>query len=243
MSLTKKTILITGTTRGIGLAFAEHYVKAGWNVIGTVRVDSNTEKLKSLDLFKIVIMDTRDEKSIMEAAHQLEGQTIDVVINNAGINLPCVLDTGTKDVLMRQFEVNAVGPFLVTRALLPNLQLAVKFRGFAFVVQISSYVGTIGSLTKKTATSLEGSLYGYGTSKAALNMITRSLAFDLQSRNIVVVSVHPGYVDTDMTQGDATLKPEESVAAMADLIGKLNPKSTGKFFNLYKKIPATTLPW
>ncbi|ETN21675.1 hypothetical protein PPTG_01804 [Phytophthora nicotianae INRA-310] len=179
----------------------------------------------------------------MEAAHQLEGQTIDVVINNAGINLPCVLDTGTKDVLMRQFEVNAVGPFLVTRALLPNLQLAVKFRGFAFVVQISSYVGSIGSLTKKTATSLEGSLYGYGTSKAALNMITRSLAFDLQSRNIVVVSVHPGYVDTDMTQGDATLKPEESVAAMADLIGKLNPKSTGKFFNLYKKIPATTLPW
>ncbi|KAG6945654.1 hypothetical protein JG688_00016456 [Phytophthora aleatoria] len=86
-------------------------------------------------------------------------------------------------------------------------------------------------------------LYGYGSSKAALNMITRALAVELSSNNIVVVSVHPGYVDTDMTQGKATLKPADSVAAMASFVSKLSPESTGKFFNLDPQIPAAELPW
>ncbi|KAF1773720.1 Short-chain dehydrogenase/reductase, conserved site [Phytophthora cactorum] len=116
-------------------------------------------------------MDTSDEATILEVARQLEGQPIDLIINNAGINLPGSLETGTKEVLMRLFEVNAVGPFLVARTLLPNLQLAANTRGFAFVVScLPSWVD---------------SLYGYGTSKAALNMITRSLAFDLQPKDIV----------------------------------------------------------
>ncbi|KAG3212740.1 hypothetical protein PC129_g16304 [Phytophthora cactorum] len=143
---------------------------------------------------------------------------------------------------MNQFEVNAVGPFLVTRALLPNLQLAAKANGGASVVQLSSLLGSIGSYTNDTVDSFKraGFGYGYSSSKAALNMITRSLAFDLRSSGIVVGSVHPGYVDTDLTQGKATLKPTDSVAAMTDLIAKLNPESTGKFF---KPDPVTELPW
>ncbi|KAG3122814.1 hypothetical protein PI124_g24674 [Phytophthora idaei] len=74
-------------------------------------------------------------------------------------------------------------------------------------------------------------------------MITRSLAFDLRSSGIVVVSVHPGYVDTDLTQGKATVKSTDSVAAMTGLIAKLNPESTGKFFNLDPQIPVAELPW
>ncbi|KAF1787888.1 NAD(P)-binding domain [Phytophthora cactorum] len=201
MASTKKTVLIIGSTRGIGLAFVEHYTKAGWNVIGTARANSNTEK------------------------------PIDLLINNAGIGIPCELETGTKDALMNQFEVNAVGPFLVTRALLPNLQLAAKANRGASVVQLSSLLGSIGSYTNDTVDSFKraGFGYGYSSSKAALNMITRSLAFDLRSSGIVVVSVHPGYVDTDLTQGKATLKPTT-----------LNPESTGKFF---KPDPVTELPW
>ncbi|KAG2789386.1 hypothetical protein PC129_g24256 [Phytophthora cactorum] len=193
MASTKKTVLIIGSTRGIGLAFVEHYTKAGWNVIGTARANSNTEKLKALGPFKVVAMDTSDEASILKAARQLDGQPIDLLINNAGIGIPCELETGTKDALMSQFEA-----------------------GFG---------------------------YGYSSSKAALNMITRSLAFDLRSSGIVVVSVHPGYVDTDLTQGKATVKPTDSVAAMTGLIAKLNPESTGKFFNLDPQIPVAELPW
>uniref|UniRef100_H3H2D1 Short chain dehydrogenase n=1 Tax=Phytophthora ramorum TaxID=164328 RepID=H3H2D1_PHYRM len=243
MTSTKKTVLITGSTRGIGLAFAEHYIKAGWDVIGTARANSSTEKLAALSPFKIVTMDTSDEASIVEAAHQLEGVAIDLLINNAGIGLPSELASGTKNSLMRQFEVNAVGPFLVSRTLLPNLELAAKTRGNASIVQVSSFMGSIGSCTKDTAAFFKQAGYGYTSSKAALNMITRLLAVELRESNIVAVSLHPGYVDTDLTEGKATLKPSDSVAAMTDLITKLTPESTGKFFNLDPQIPVSELPW
>ncbi|KAE8882859.1 hypothetical protein PF005_g13254 [Phytophthora fragariae] len=220
MASTKKTVLITGSTRGIGLAFVEHYVKAGWNVIATARANSNREKLTALSPFKIVIVDTADEPSIVEAARQLEGES-----------------------LMRQFEVNAAGPFLVTRTLLPNLQLAAKVHGVAIVVQLSSLLGSISNCTPETAALYKDAIYGYGSSKAALNMITRSLAVELRDSNIAVVSLHPGYVDTDMTQGKATLKPSDSVAAMTSLIAQLTLDSTSKFFNLDSQIPVSELPW
>ncbi|KAE9015614.1 hypothetical protein PR003_g14478 [Phytophthora rubi] len=243
MASTKKTVLITGSTRGIGLAFVEHYVKAGWNVIATARANSNREKLTALSPFKIVIVDTADEPSIVEAARQLEGVGIDLLINNAGIGLPGGLASSTKESLMRQFEVNAAGPFLVTRTLLPNLQLAAKVHGVAIVVQLSSLLGSISNCTPETAALYKDAIYGYGSSKAALNMITRSLAVELRDSNIAVVSLHPGYVDTDMTQGKATLKPSDSVAAMTSLIAQLTLDSTSKFFNLDSQIPVSELPW
>ncbi|ETI30496.1 hypothetical protein F443_22381, partial [Phytophthora nicotianae P1569] len=79
---------------------------------------------------------------------------------------------------------------------------------------VSSYLGSIGSYTTKPTGFFKQAGYCYSSSKATLNMITRSLAFDLQASGIVIVSVHPGYVDTDMTQGKATLKPEHSVMAI-----------------------------
>ncbi|KAG7383640.1 hypothetical protein PHYBOEH_009846 [Phytophthora boehmeriae] len=245
MTDTKKTVLITGATRGLGLAFATHYSKAGWSVIGTARANSNTDQLAALSPFKIVAMDTGDEASVIEAAQQLDGVAIDLLINNAGIAEGGGFESSTKESMMRQFEVNAIGPFLVTRALLPNLQLAAKTHGSASVVQLSSIVGSIASNTKD-AEAYFGVVYGYSTSKAALNMITRSLAVKLRSSDIVVVSLHPGYVATDMSKGSplkATLQPSDSVAAMTERIAKLSLEDTGKFFNLDERIPGTELPW
>ncbi|ETM01323.1 hypothetical protein L917_02073 [Phytophthora nicotianae] len=158
---TNKTVLITGSTRGINLAFAKHYAKAGWNVIGTARANSNTEKLNALSPFKIVVIDTSDETSILEAARQLEGQPIDLITNNASIGIPSELETGTKDTLMKRFEVNTAGPFLVTRALLPNLQLAAKTNGGASVVQFSSYLRSIASYTTEATGFFKQAGYGY----------------------------------------------------------------------------------
>ncbi|ETP42595.1 hypothetical protein F442_10507 [Phytophthora nicotianae P10297] len=149
-------------------------------------------QLKSLAPFKIVVIDTSDRTSILEATRQLEGQAIDMLINNAGIDIPSNLETRTKDVLINQFEVNAAGLSVVTRPLLPNLQLSSKTNGGASAVQLSSNLGT-------------------------LIMVTRSLAFDLQPSGIVIVLVHPGYMDTDVTQGKTTLKPEDSVMVMASI--------------------------
>ncbi|ETP52669.1 hypothetical protein F442_02355 [Phytophthora nicotianae P10297] len=130
---------------------------------------------------------------------------------------------------MTQFEMNAAGPFLVTRALRTNPQLAAKTNGGASVVQLSPYLGSIGCYTTETTGFLKQAGYSYSS-------------FNVPS-GIVVVSVHPGYEDTDMTQGKAILKPEDSVAAMASLIGKLNHESTGKFFNLDLQILLAELPW
>ncbi|KAL7678805.1 putative short-chain dehydrogenase/reductase SDR, NAD(P)-binding domain superfamily [Plasmopara halstedii] len=243
MASGKKTVLISGSTRGIGLTFVEHYVKAGWNVIGTARASSNTDKLKALGPYKIVTMDTADEASILEAARQLEGQPIDLLINNAGICGFGTLKTTTKELMMSQFEVNAVGSFLVTRALLPNLELAAKANGSASVVQLSSFLGSIGGYTDATQGFYNTVAYGYSPSKSALNMVTRSLSMDLKSSNIVVVAVHPGLVDTDMTGGMATLKPSDSVAAMTKFIAELKAESSGKFFDLDPSSPVSEIPW
>ncbi|KAG2531009.1 hypothetical protein JM18_001914 [Phytophthora kernoviae] len=238
----KKTVLITGSTRGIGLAFAAYYVKAGWNVIGTARSNSNTDQLKALSPFKIITLDASDEASVLEAARQLEGVPIDLLINNAGIGFYTTFATATKDSLMSPFEVNVVGPFLITRALLPSLQLAVKANGAAFVLQVSSIVASISSNTDEYAHYFRGN-YGYTASKAALNMVTRSLAMDLREHNVAVMAIHPGYVTTDLTMGQGDLKPADAVTTMADIIAKLSLKDTGKFFNADSTINASELPW
>ncbi|KAJ8542509.1 hypothetical protein ON010_g12304 [Phytophthora cinnamomi] len=129
MAFTKKTVLVTGSTHGIGLALATLYTKAGWNVIGTARAASNTDKLSALSPMKIVMLDTSDEDSVKEAALQLNNIPIDLLINNAG--------TG----------------WLTD---IPNLQLAMKLNGVASVVQLSSLLGSVNSNTDDNAMYFRG---------------------------------------------------------------------------------------
>ncbi|ETI34220.1 hypothetical protein L914_18429 [Phytophthora nicotianae] len=237
---TKKTVLITGSTRGIGLALATHYTKAGWNIIGTARSNSYTDKLAALSPFKIVTIDTADEASVAEAARELDGIAIDLLINNAGTGWLTEIVEPTKDMFVKVFEVNVVGPFLVTRALQPNLQLAAKNHGAASVVQISSLLGSINSNTDGVFASTFKGQYSYSTSKAALNMMTRSLA---RESNIAVVALHPGYVDTELTGNLGALKPADVAASIANVVGNLSIKDTGKFLNADPTYPDSELPW
>eukprot|EP00644_Phytophthora_capsici_P001811 jgi/Phyca11/108187/e_gw1.14.699.1 len=236
-----KTVLITGSTRGIGFALAEYYVKAGWKVIGTARASSNTEKLAALSPFKIVTMDTGDEATVLEAARQLEGIPIDLLINNAGMGIYTTFETASKDAIMKTLEVNAIGPFLVTRALVENLKLAAKVEQPAVVVQISTSLGSITYNNDDYAQLVRGQ-YPYTTSKAALNMITRSLAMDLRENNIAVVSMNPGYVATDMTNHQGPIKADDAAAAMNNIVSKLSLDDSGKFFNADPAL-SLELPW
>ncbi|KAG6576166.1 uncharacterized protein IUM83_18064 [Phytophthora cinnamomi] len=242
MSATKKTVLITGSTRSIGLALAQHYTKQGWNVIGTTRANSNTDELMALPPFKTVQLDASDEASVLEVARQLEGVPIDLLINNAGICIADDMESATKDAFMRQFEVNAVGPFLVTRALLPNLQLAAKSHGSATVAQVSSLLGSLTSNTSELE-QFYSHTYAYSPSKAALNMVTRSLSVGLRDSNIIFVTLNPGYVDTDMNDHQGYLKPSESAESMANIVANLSMKDTGKFYNADKQIGDFEIPW
>ncbi|KUF78173.1 C-factor [Phytophthora nicotianae] len=151
---------------------------------------------------------TSDRTSILEATRQLEGQAIDMLINNAGIGIPSNFETRTKDVLINQFEVNAAGlsvvtPFIENQRRRLRCAALVKPRKYWQLHNCDHGLLQAGRL--------------HLCVKAALIMVTRSLAFDLQPSGIVIVLVHPGYMDTDVTQGKTTLKPEDSVMVMASI--------------------------
>lgn len=179
-------------------------------------------------------LDTADEDSIANAAQELEGEAIDLLINNAGIYVRADLASTTKDDLLKQFEVNTVGPFLVTRAFLPHLKAAVAANGSVKVAQISS---SLGSITLNTS-ALKG-YYGYRASKAALNMVSKSLAVDLKSDSIAVFVMHPGYVATDINGHQGTISTETSVIGLVAVIEKLTIEDTGKFYSH----DGESLPW
>uniref|UniRef100_K3W9D9 Uncharacterized protein n=2 Tax=Globisporangium ultimum (strain ATCC 200006 / CBS 805.95 / DAOM BR144) TaxID=431595 RepID=K3W9D9_GLOUD len=236
-----KTVLITGSSRGIGLKLVEEYVKLGWNVIAAARNPAKADQLAALSPYKIVQLDSGDEASVLRVAKELEGEAIDLLINNAGINVSGDLASTTKADLLKQFEINAVGPFVVTRAFIPHLKAAVAKHGSANVAQISSYVGSI--------TLNVGTAYGYRTSKTALNMINSCLAFDLKNDNIGSFVLHPGYVATDMSRGgvdlvmgDVVLKAistDTSVRDLISVIGNFTIADSGKFYNH----TGEQLPW
>jgi NAD(P)-dependent dehydrogenase (short-subunit alcohol dehydrogenase family) len=178
-----------------------------------------------------VQLEADNEGSIARAAEALQGEPIDLLINNAGVLEDGSLTTTTKESLMKQFEVNAVGPFLVTRALLPNLKLASKNNGSAMVAHVSSYMGSIAKN--------EGGYYGYRASKTALNIINSSLAIDLKEEGIAAILLHPGYVVTDLTGGLGDVHTDESVAGMTAALDKATLADTGKFFHFQGQ----EIPW
>ncbi|TMW59002.1 hypothetical protein Poli38472_007147 [Pythium oligandrum] len=226
-SIWKKTVLITGSSRGIGLALAAHYTAAGWGVIGAVQNPAEADKLRSLHPAKIVQLDTSDDDSIRRAAKTLDDQAIDLVINNAGIAMFDDINTVTSESMIRQFTVNAVGPFLVSRAFTPHLKAAVAKQGEAKLVHITS---SLGSITRHNGTG--AACPGYRTSKAALNMIHMDLTHALKTENITCAAICPGNVATDLNNYTGSLTPTESVAAVVKVIDRLKFEDTGKLKSL-----------
>ncbi|KAG6622992.1 Short chain dehydrogenase [Phytophthora cinnamomi] len=219
-----KTVLITGSNRGIGLAFTRHYVANGWKVIAAARDVEGATDLKELAVAKIVPLDISDEASIAKAAETLKGEPIDLLINNAGMGGGGGIPDVTKAEMMKLFEVNAVGPFLMTRALLPNLKLAVAKNGSATVGQVTSRMGSI-------ADNGSGGRYSYRASKSALNMLNKSLSVDLKDDKIIALALHPGYVVTRMTGHTGEVTTEESVAGLTKIIADAKPEDSGKYFH------------
>ncbi|TMW67504.1 hypothetical protein Poli38472_011124 [Pythium oligandrum] len=238
MTRTNSTVLITGSSRGLGFAFAEWYQQNGWNVIATARSVAKADKLIGLNPYRILEVDTADEASIRKAAKDLEGEDIDLLINNAGICLREDFYTTTRETLLEQFTVNTVGPFLVAQAFIPHVKAAATSKGSAKIVHVSS---GLGSITHGPAYA-NGGLTGYCVSKAGLNMVHASLATTIKGENINVasLSIHPGYVSTDMNgEAPGTITPTESVTAMVSVITNATLEDNGKFFSY----DGTVIPW
>lgn len=224
----QRTVLITGANRGLGYEFARQYAADGWKVIGTARETAEADELAALDV-QVVELDVASEASVERLAKVLDGQPIDLLINNAGI-FPRVntLAEADFDDVARTYAVNTIGPMRVTRALLPNLR-----RGEGkTIVSITSGLGSI-------ANNDGGRYYGYRESKAALNMFTRTLSAELADEGFTCVVLSPGWVRTDMGGPNATLSPEESIRGMRAVIAKLTRSDTGTYWNYNGE----HLPW
>lgn len=230
---TKRTVLITGANRGIGLEFSRQYHAAGWSVIATARDPAATKELIALgEGVRIEKLDVTIPESVSALAKSLDKLSIDLLINNAGVGVG--LDGGPRlpDLKMDEFDkvmrTNAFGPVRVTQALLPSLRAGTG----KMIVGISSGLGSIAGNT-------QGGFYGYRESKAALQMFMRSIAAELKSEGFICIAIIPGWVKTEMGGPDAQLTPEESVKGMRKVLNGLQPKDTGKFWSY----DGTTLPW
>ncbi|DBA76074.1 TPA: hypothetical protein ACH3X1_009819 [Trebouxia sp. C0004] len=241
--------VITGANRGIGLEQVRQFIeKTKVHVVCTVRKSSKTDHLRSFarqghsKQFSVVEMDTSDEASIQAAAEQVSKghpQGIDMLLNNAGTqeSVTRAIETSGKD-YAAVLSANVLGPFLVTKHFLP-LFMKKKTR---VIVNSSSICGSISATVKGGIggeNPLASVLLPYNTSKAALNMQTAVLANDLKEDGFTVVSLHPGWVRTDMGNaaqefGGKNAPPLDvltSVAGQQRVIMGLSQKQNGMFLN------------
>ncbi len=215
---TAGTVLVTGASRGLGHALASLYAQAGWRVMACIREMPPEPKASMLPYF----LDVGDAASIEALGKTLEGEAIDIVINNAAIRGDTGgLDSLAGDDFLEVMRINALAPLLIARALRPNL-LAGRRR---LVVNIGSRAG---SLAEGTVDDDDGD-YAYRCSKAALNMATVKLAQDFQRDGIAVISLHPGWVRTDMGGPDAVVDIAQSAQGLKALIDTTTMAVTGSF--------------
>lgn len=217
------TVLVTGANRGIGLEFCKQLKAQGHDVIAACR--KSNDELDALGV-RVESLDVTSDEQIAALAQRLEGTTLDMVINNAGILLRETLEELNFNQILRQFEVNSLGPLRVTA-------------GLRHLMKQGSKVGIITSRMGSIADNTSGSRYGYRMSKAAVNMAGVSLAHDLKDAGIAVALLHPGFVRTDMTGNNGLIDADESVSGLLARMNELTLETTGTFWHTNGEV----LPW
>jgi NAD(P)-dependent dehydrogenase (short-subunit alcohol dehydrogenase family) len=219
-----ESVLITGSSGGIGSALAEEFARAGWKVFATARNIKHPE-LSELDRkwenLSILALDVSRESTIVDTAQRLANEPLDVLINNAA-TFPGEgqepFETIDPEWFNQAFDTNVVGVARVTKALLPHLRKS----GHARIANISSGAGSISEKE-------DFDYYPYSVSKAALNMLTRALAAEFRKEEIVVTAISPGWVKTQMGGPNAPLTPRESAESLFKTITGLSMEQSGKF--------------
>ncbi len=225
------TVFITGSNRNIGLEFVKQFSENNWNVIATAR---NPEEAKELQIIateqdNVVIeqLDVTDHEQIESLAEKYKDQPIDILLSNAALT-PRYKSAFKKikgvdfDIARSSFEINVLGPLKLIQSFMPNVE---KSQGKK-IIALSSKVGSFGERPKIPF------MYSYSISKAALNSLLHTLSFESKRKNIVVVAISPGMVNT--TPGmklPGAIEVEESVTKMMQVIDDLTMADNGHFIN------------
>ena len=223
-NLIMATFLVTGANRGIGLEYCRQLKARDEDVVAVCRQGS--DELASLGVRVEAGLELSDSQAINDLVKRLDGLPLDVVILNAGIQQSMGLMELNPMGIRHQFEVNALAPLLLARALVDQMPHGAK------LVLMSSRMGSIDDNTS-------GGDYGYRMSKVALNMAGKSLTIDLEPRGIAVAMLHPGLVRTRMNQFLSGISPEQAVKGLLSRIDGMTMSNSGSFWHSNGEL----LPW
>lgn len=244
-----RKVLITGANKGIGFETAKQLLSKGFYLyIGSRDLKKGVEAVKKLQAdgfpnVEVVQLDVTDENSVKTAREEIGKKTevLDILINNAGINggSPYTALEASSDQYLTTFNTNVFGVARVTRAFIDILQKSPEPR----IVNVSTSVGSLSLQSNPNWPAYDYAKYAvYGASKAALNMYTVHLAYELRDTDFKVNAVCPGYTSTDFTfhnGGEVALAGNRIVKYA--LIGPEGP--TGKFFSEETNPETGEIPW
>ena len=219
------TVLVTGANRGIGLEYCRQLKSRGDQVVAVCR--EATPELEALGVRIEDGIELTEEAAIADLVARLDGLALDAVILNAGVLQSMGLEDLDPEGIRRQFEVNALAPLLLARALVRQMPRGSK------LALMTSRMGSIDD-------NSSGGSYGYRMSKVALNIAGKSLAIDLAPRGIAVAILHPGLVRTRMIKFNPSgIEPEPAVQGLLARIDALTLETSGGFWHSNGE----RLPW
>ena len=225
-------VLITGANRGLGLEFTQQYAADGWNVIACCRHPQSALDLQALAAthsnVKIYTLDVTDFAQIDALAMQLKDESIGVLINNAGVYPTSSFGDTNYDDWAAAFKVNSMAPLKMAEAFVQHITRS----HFKKIATLSSKMGSLDDNTS-------GESYSYRSSKTAVNMVMKSLSIDLKPYGISVVTLHPGWVQTDMGGSNALINAQTSVSGLRKVIENLSLTTTGQFI----AYDGNAIPW
>ena len=215
-------VLITGANRGIGLEFVKQYAADDWRVLACCRNPQNATELQAIasanPQVRLKTLDVADFNQTDALALALKGEEIDVLINNAGVYPQSTFGDTNYEEWATGFKVNSMAPLKMAEAFVQHLT---KSR----LKKIATLTSKMGSIDDNTS----GRSYCYRSSKTAVNMVMKSLSIDLKPYGISVVTLHPGWVQTDMGGSNALINAHTSVTGLRKVIDQLNLNNTGQF--------------
>lgn len=214
------TVLITGANRGLGLEFARQYAAAGSTVLAACRKPHEASQLSGISGIELCALDVASAASVGELASSLRDRPIDILINNAGLLIEGQIGHNDPEAVLQMLRVNTLGPLMLSEALISNVAASTR----KLVVTVSSDLGSLGG-------NASGGNLGYRVSKAAVNMVMRTLAVEFKPRNVACVMLTPGWVRTDMGGSKAPLSPTHSVTGMCRVIERLGIRDSGRWLD------------
>lgn len=237
-----KSILITGCNRGLGLGLVRQFLKSAnppGCLVATCRDIQKSEDLRKIaeshnnvHILEIDLKDFNKYKEFSEKVSKIVNDDgLNVLFNNAGMSPKFTrLNLVKPEQLMDTYITNTMAPIMLTKILFPLLKMAAKKNvskpnGIekAAIINMSSMLGSFDLNTI-------GGYYPYRCSKAALNMATKSMSVDFKDDGIIVTSIHPGWVKTDLGGNSAPMEIEESTSSIVKFLLALNETHNGGFY-------------